>query len=363
MRILFLTGQHLDYVSDPLYIGLSRVLGDEQVVDYPYKPAFHDPESRPWYLVQRPGRRFSREEILDRLRDRYFDLVCLSSFRQDCLEECAELYARAPFPPLVFVDGRDDAHILHDVLGRYPIRIYFKRDYVWKKGNSLREFWDVFWTFRGDRRLFARTVPLPLSIVVDALPDFGPIPKEIDVSYRGRASHPRRVKAAAILSQMEGVRFSGGVYGSPEDRQYKLKAGRLERWQAKVFQNARASESDQLKKMAPERYYREITASRIAVALRGGGLTASPRYYEIVAMRTMLLSDVPEAIIPNGFENRRHAVYCKADLSDLEDLVRHYLREEAEREAIVNDGYAHLLKYHTCERRAEYFVGICQRAL
>jgi len=77
----------------------------------------------------------------------------------------------------------------------------------------------------------------------------------------------------------------------------------------------------------------------------------------------MLLSDVPEAIIPNGFENRRHAVYCKADLSDLEDLVRHYLREEAEREAIVNDGYAHLLKYHTCERRAEYFVGICQRAL
>jgi spore maturation protein CgeB len=77
----------------------------------------------------------------------------------------------------------------------------------------------------------------------------------------------------------------------------------------------------------------------------------------------MLLSDVPEAIIPNGFEDRRHAVYCKADLSDLADLVRHYIQEEAEREAIVNDGIAHLLKYHTCERRAEYFLGICQRAL
>ncbi len=363
MRILFLTDKHLDYTADALYIGLSRVLGGEQVVDYPYKPAFHDPASRPWYLVQRPGRRFSREEILDRLRDRYFDLVCLSSFRPDCLEECAELYAQAPFPPLVFVDGGDDAHIRHDVLGCYPMRVHFKRDYVWKKGNPLREFWDVLWTFRGDRRLLARTVPLPLSIVVDALPDFGPVPKEIDVSYRGRASHPRRVKAVTILSRMGGVRFSGGVYASPEDRQYKLKAGRLERWHTKVFQNARASEADQLRKMAPEPYYREIAASRIAVALRGGGRTASPRYYEIVAMRTMLLSDVPEAIIPNGFEDRRHAVYCKADLSDLEKLVRHYLREEAEREAIVNDGYAHLLKYHTCERRAEYFLEICQRAL
>jgi hypothetical protein len=363
VRVLFLTEKHLDYVADPLYIGLSRVLGDEQVVDYPYKPAFHDPESRPWYLVQRPGRRFSREEILDRLRDRYFDLVCLSSFRQDCLDECAELYARVPFPPLVFVDGGDYADMRHDVLGRYPIRLYFKRDYVWKKGNPLREFWDVLWTFRGDRRLFARTVPLPLSIVVDGLPAFGPVSKEMDVSYRGRASHPRRVKACTVLSRMKGIQFSGGVYASPDDRQYKLKAGRLERWQTKLFQNAQASEADQLKKMAPEPYYREIAASRIAVALRGGGWTAPPRYYEIVAMRTMLLSDEPEAVIPNEFENRRHAVYCKADLSNLEDLVRYYLREEAERETIVNDGYAHLLKYHTCERRAEYFLEICQRAL
>ena len=139
MRILFLTDQHLDYVADTLYVGLSRVLGNEQVVDYPYKPAFHDPQSRPWYLVQRPGPRFSREEILDRLRDRYFDLVCVSSFRQECLDECAELYALVPFPPLVFVDGSDDAKIRRRVVERYPIRVYFKREYVWKMGGRLRD--------------------------------------------------------------------------------------------------------------------------------------------------------------------------------------------------------------------------------
>ena len=33
----------------------------------------------------------------------------------------------------------------------------------------------------------------------------------------------------------------------------------------------------------------------------------------------------------------------------------------AERERITAEGRAHLLKYHTCERRAEYFLNICQR--
>jgi len=68
-------------------------------------------------------------------------------------------------------------------------------------------------------------------------------------------------------------------------------------------------------------------------------------------------------VIPNDFVDRRHAVYCKSDLSDLEKLVRHYLDAEAEREAIVAEGRAHLLKYHTCERRAEYFLDVCAKML
>jgi hypothetical protein len=363
VRILFLTDEALDYVSDPLYIGLSRILGDEQVVDYPYKPCLHDPEAKPWFLTQRPGKKYDREEIADLLRDRFFDLVCLASFRQECLDECARLFGRIPFPPMVFVDGGDDVRIRHDVVERYPVEVYFKRDYVWRRRNQLCDLGIQAWAFRGDRRLFERTFPLPLSIVMEALPDFGGMGKEIDVSYRGRASHPNRVKAVEILSRMEGVRFSGGVYASPGDRKYKLKTGAFDRLRTKVLDDGPASTADQQKKQAPEAYYREIASSRIAVALRGGGLTASPRYYEVVAMKTMLISDVPKAVIPNGFVDRRHAVYCDPDLRDLEALVRFYLREDAQREAIAREGYAHLLKYHTCERRAEYFLDICRRVL
>ena len=363
MRILFLTDDALDYASDPLYVGLSRVLGNEQVVDYPYKRSFHDPEARLWCLAQRPGRRYGREEIANLLRDRAFDLVCLASFRRESIDECARLFGQVPFPPIVFVEGEDGTALRHDVVARFPIQVYFKRDYAWRMGSRLRDLGALAWTFRGDRKLFERTVPFPLSIVMDALPDCTGVKKEIDVSYRGRASHPRRVKAVEILSRMEGIRFSGGVYASPDDRAYKLKTGTLERLRTKSLEDAPASEADRENKQSPEAYYREIAASRIAVALRGGGRTASLRYFEVVAMGAMLLSDQPETLIPDNFVDRRHAVYCKPDLSDLEALARYYLREETEREAIVAEGRAHVLKYHTCERRAEYFLDVCARHL
>ncbi len=363
MRILFLCDDQFDYVSDPLYIGLSRVLGNEQVADYPYKPLYHDPREKNWYLAQRPGARWSREQVLDLLRDRAFDLVCLASFRPSCLEECAKLYGKVPFPPMVFVDGADDAFIRHDIAARYPIGLYFKRDYIWSLGHPVRQMAARRWSFRRDPALFERAIPLPLSIVLDALPDIGAVPKDVDVSYTGRASHPRRVKAVEILSHLNGVRFEGGVYAAPDDRQYKLVRGTFRRLWTKLTDGGPASESDRSKQKSPDAYYREIARSKIAVAIRGGGWTPSPRYYEIVAMNTLLISDVPEAEIPNNFVHRRHAVFCRPDLRDLESLVRYYLREEGEREAVVREGHAHLLKYHTCERRADYFLGACRRLL
>ncbi|MGH7206386.1 MAG: glycosyltransferase [Nitrospiraceae bacterium] len=363
MNILFLVDPLHNYVSDPLYLGLVRLLGQEHVVDFPSKAIFHDPLAKIWFLPQMPAATRSEEEIRSLLADGCFDIVCVASPRPESLAVLSQVFNPVRFPPIVFIDSSDDAKIRHDVVERYPIRVYFKRDYVWKLGSRLRDLGGLVWTFRGDRKLFARTFPLPLSIVLDALPDLGRVDKEIDVSYRGRASHPRRVKAVEILSQMEGVKFSGAVYASPGDRKYKLQAGTLRRLRTKLLDDGLASQADQQQKSLPEAYYREIKASKIAVALRGGGQTASLRYFEIVGLRSLLISDAPETVIPNDFVDRRHAVFCRTDLSDLESLVRHYLREEAEREAIVSEGYAHLLKYHTCERRAEYFLDACRRVL
>ncbi len=263
---------------------------------------------------------------------------------------------------MVFVDGEDSANLRHDMVARFPIRVYFKREHAWGMGSQFWDYWALARTFRGDRKLCVRTVPFPFSLIMDTLPDCGPVVKHIDVSYRGHASHPRRAKAVKMLSGMRGVRFSGGVYASPSDRKYKLKAGALERLWTKIVEDSPASQVDQQLKQTPKEYYQEIAASRIAVSIRGGGWM-TPRYFEIVGMGTMLVSERPEILIPNDFVDRRHAVFCKPDLSDLEALVRYYARHDAEREAIAAEGRVHVLKYHTCERRAEYFLDVCAERL
>ena len=72
---------------------------------------------------------------------------------------------------------------------------------------------------------------------------------------------------------------------------------------------------------------------------------------------------MPDIVIPKNYQHRRHAVFCRPDLSDLKELALYYVRHDAEREAIAAEGYSHLLKYHTCERRAEYFLDICTKVM
>jgi hypothetical protein len=363
VRILYLGDQHFDYVSDPLYIGLSRVLGNERVLDYPYKRLYHDPDARNWYMVQRPGVRYQREEVLDLLRDKGVDLVCVASFRSDCLQELQQLYGRVPFPPLVFIDGADDGYIRHEVSTRYPFAIYFKRDYAWQMGSRWRDLSGLLWQFRGNRRLFDRTIPLPISIIPEIVPTLSSGAKDIDVSYTGRVSHPRRLDVTSSLSRMAGIRFEGGVYAEPTDRRSKLMTGRAERLWTKLTNDGPVDQATVANKKDPLRYYREIVESKIAVHIRGGGLTPSPRYYEIPLLGTLLLSDTPESVIPNNFEQGRQAVFFRNDLKDLESLVRYYLRSDKEREEIAQAGRAHVLKYHACERRAEYFLDVCRRMI
>jgi len=169
-------------------VGLSKVLGNDNVVDYPFKPIYHHPDFKYWFLVQRPGNVYEQDEIIDLLKSQYFNLVCISSFRNECLNVCQKILKMSPLPPVVFIDGADDPRIRQEVCNRFPIGVYFKRDYVWRVGHPILDYAKRVWNFRYSRDLFNRTFPLPLSIVLETLPKFGQVPKNIDISYRGRGS-------------------------------------------------------------------------------------------------------------------------------------------------------------------------------
>jgi hypothetical protein len=188
-----------------------------------------------------------------------------------------------------------------------------------------------------------------------------PCERVIDVSYAARLSHPKRKQVADVLAAATEIRFEGGVYAEPTDRRSKLLRGFPRLW-AKLTGDSVVPVHARGTKLSLQSYYDLMMRSKMALSVRGGGFDTM-RYWEIPATKTLLLSEEPDIEIPNNFVHGQQALFFKRDLSDVLSLVNAYAKEEHECVAIAQRGYEHLLRYHTCERRAEYVLDICRRVV
>ena len=76
-----------------------------------------------------------------------------------------------------------------------------------------------------------------------------------------------------------------------------------------------------------------------------------------------MISENPIIQIPYNFIDKKHAVFCKNDLSDLCSLIDYYLMHEQESRDLALEGQKHLLKFHTHLRRAEYLLDVIRLKL
>lgn len=361
MRILYLTDSAPDYLADLVYAGLCRTLGSELVVDYPYKAVYHDPLQRVHYIPQILGLRYREEEVSALLRDKQFDLAILSSPRRGAITAWESISRAGSMPPLVLIDGEDDATLRQELFHRYQCALYFKREYRLLRHGGMRRFVGRLRASWADAALSQRTHPLPLAVALETLPTIPIVQRDVDVSYVGRISHPKRRQAVEMLRHASGIRFQGGVYAEVDDRQSKLLRG-FPRVLMKLKGDPVVTADQRGTKLSPSEYYALLGRSKMALSVRGGGFDTL-RYWEIVASGTLLLSEQPDIQIPNNFVHGKHALFFRPDLSDLVDLVRTYAGDAQACAAMAAEGYTHLLQYHTCERRAEQLLDICRQAL
>lgn len=361
MRILYLTDPYPDYLADLLYVGLCRTLGSEQVVDYPYKAVYHDPLQRVHYVPQILGRSYREEEVAALLRDKQFDLAILSSPRRGTITAWESLARCGAMPPLVLIDGEDDATLRREVFHRYKCALYFKREHRLHRDVGVCGRVRRLSTSWADAALSQRTHPLPLAVVLETIPTVPALQRDVDVSYAARISHPKRRQAVEMLRHAPGIRFQGGVYAEAEDRQSKLLSG-VPRLLMKLKGDPVVTAAQRGTKLSPAEYYALFGRSKMALSIRGGGFDTL-RYWEIVASGTLLLSEQPDIEIPNNFVHGKHALFFQPDLSDLVDLVRTYASDAQACAAMAAEGHKHLLQYHTCERRAEQLLATCRQTL
>ncbi len=313
-RTLVLTHDFSDYGMDTLYDGLCRVLGPENVVEWPWKPTLHgrDKDAAVNYpcWFEYPGAPRSVDDLVRELREGRFDLIVFADFVQmNKQDDVLRMLDAAPDVPVVVYDPWDDGGATQDAardyLGGRAIAAYFKREML-----SCLDYG-------------ANAYPLPFGYPDMHVPKVLPERRDTDLFWAGKRLFGTR---SLYLDHLNGV------LGRTLDQ-----------------------------KLSQEEYRRAIANARIGLSFFGFGFD-TVRYWELAAHGCMILAERPCIRIPFNFVEGESAVFFD-DVPELEEKLAYYLAHDEEAERIGRAGREHFLRYHTTSARARQFLGRIEHLL
>jgi hypothetical protein len=327
MKILYICSARFDYLQDLTYGGLVKVLGKSNVIDYPWNPKFNLPiKAYPKNLgFQSISFRFP---MMNNFKE--IDFVILASAKKDALESYIKILPLIKNKPILFLDGGDlpeiggdfyrhhCSNLYEETIQQRPFDIILKREYIPSVHDSHSNIFPFPFSF-------------PYTI---SLPPLAESLKIYDVSFWGQ-QHPQvRTDALKRLAGKYDCDQNGTTLNQ-NFKTYKRKG---------LF------------------YLKEISRCKIVLNFRGLGWDTM-RYWEVPAVGSFMISQVPQILIPNNFESGKHLVWCSDSLDDLIDLIDYYLARPSEREQMALSAREHLLKYHLNTARASTLIEIVQRIL
>ena len=304
-RILFIMHPRIHYGIDVLFDGLCNALGDDNVVDYPYKPTLHGQQTDQIKnypcTFDRAGKDFSLDEILHKLGAGHFDCILFGDCEGDLDKDSAQKIARAAGIPLFIIDALDECssvrNEIENNLGRNA-DAYFKREMLLGVDYGPNAF------------------PLPFAFPDHRIPQNLNQPRTTNLFWAGHRKSGLRKLYLDHLEEKLDIRFDATI--------------------------------------PPEEYYQVLLSTRIGLSCFGFGFD-TVRYWELPAHGCMLLTERPPIHIPNNFTHEKNALFFD-NLEDLEEKTHHYLQHPEEADVIANAGHQHLKQYHTASARANQLL-------
>ncbi len=318
MKVLYINSSESDYLQDLLYSGLIKSCGAENVYDFPFNRRFHFVDkkyprnlglNRGWHNWKRMCSSIPSQ----------VDLVIVGSCKHLAFDAYHQIMHKIPTDtPVVLIDGGDQPEVGADLQ-------HNKSTYSFAETEKKRPFDLIFKReYFADATFESRILPLPFCMNLDRLPKRLPNEKKYDVSFWAVESYPTRTQALQLLETQFDCEKNGTVRNQ-RFHYYKRKG---------LF------------------YLQELARCKIVLNFRGGGWDTM-RYWEAPAVGSLMITQKSGIQFPNDFENGKHVIHCKDDLSDLLDLCRYYLKNESERESIAKAGQQHLRSFHTDVQRAQ----------
>lgn len=337
MKILFLDEMQQDYGTYFLFSGLCELLGEENIILYPFKLSYlgytdasyvlHDHGKKRgmtcWtpYTKKRSLRIYPLEEIIDDEMSS-IDFIVLSSPRHyavHALRFMKRIYGNKLPRPLIYTDFEDSETLRTDIIEEFNPQVIFKRELT-------HPIEDVY--------------PLPFSSTIPYLPEkFDDQNKTLDLFCTFGFTCQLRKQVIDFLLEKKLTESQYLALDIPD----LVRSGKY---------------SDLL---PYNEYIKRIAASKIAISVRGHGRD-TVRYWEIPAFETLFLVNDPGIIIPNPFTDGINCVQFNT-LDDLADKIKYYLSHDDERIKIAKAGKEHLHAHHSNEKRASYFLDIIKEKL
>ena len=151
------------------------------------------------------------------------------------------------------------------------------------------------------------------------------------------------------------IGFSGASHGAQKIE------GETQDLREKVYERLKATEYNLFWNMQNipddrlplDEYILKMSQSKIWFATTGPLLDVSPRYFEVMMSKTLLLCNAMPTQYEGVFEDGVNCVTFKNDLSDLEEKIEFYLKNEADRDIIVENAYHMATTKYTWKHMAE----------
>ena len=105
-----------------------------------------------------------------------------------------------------------------------------------------------------------------------------------------------------------------------------------------------------------EEFKEKIKSAWIGVDAWGGG-DCCARLWEVLANKTMAMTQKYQIEFPHDFTDGENIVHYET-IEEFEKKIRKYLGDKNEIQRISENGYQHLLDYHTSQKRVEYILDI-----
>lgn len=322
-RILFLTHPEGDYGGDLLYRGLVNVLGAENVIEWPYKPAHHEPKTHETvkgthpvlpdhegYMAPHAFFDIVRDVpvlTLDDVAEMSFDAVVTESSRKGIWAAFKALYERGVhLPNIGITDSEDGAHfpsLGKSLRGMDVRRIFIKEDHKYKKWGNIP------------------ICPLPFSC------GWGDLCAPGDPTDQNRAgayfqcspSHPKRGLVVDALSKLPEC-AAVGTHGSD-----------------------------------PKKYCDNLQRTLLGISVRGFGMDTL-RNWEIPFFGAVLVTDTTIKVPHDDFEAGVDCFRWQT-VEELVPLVKRLLaKPKQELLQVAKAGQEKLLRSHTHTERARYVL-------